>query len=402
VKLSAAAIACCIGLAGCGSRSGSGIDPGLASEIDRIKAIDNHAHPARDANDHDFDALPVEMMQPAPSPARLDPKNPIYKISGKANTPAGVLDEAGIEIMLANRTVMGPGFDPARFKWVPYADALMYPLPNDGLAKRDPDRRTFFAAEEKLLQRYLSEAELSDKPKTLDDYLAFVTKVLDQQRRQGAVAEKFEMAYLRTLSVGNPQKTEAASVYTSTSTPSEGDYKLLQDYIFRYIASECGRLGMAVHIHTCAGAGGYFDIAGGNPMLLEPLFDDPALRKTQFVMVHGGWPWTREAQALLVKANAWADFSLLGLLLPPRALSQVLRGWLEYMPDKVLFGTDSGPFDPTVAFEQTAVAASRSAREALGMALTAMMNDGEITRDRAQELARMSLRDNARRLYGWK
>jgi hypothetical protein len=31
-----------------------------------------------------------------------------------------------------------------------------------------------------------------------------------------------------------------------------------------------------------------------------------------------------------------------------------------------------------------------------------MMNDGEITRDRAQELARMSLRDNARRLYGWK
>jgi uncharacterized protein len=210
------------------------------------------------------------------------------------------------------------------------------------------------------------------------------------------------MAYLRTLSVGNPQKTEAASVYTSRSTPSEGDYKLLQDYIFRYIASECGRLGMAVHIHTCAGAGGYFDIAGGNPMLLEPLFDDPALRKTQFVMVHGGWPWTREAQALLVKANAWADFSLLGLLLPPRALSQVLRGWLEYMPDKVLFGTDSGPFDPTVAFEQTAVAASRSAREALGMALTAMMNDGEITRDRAQELARMSLRDNARRLYGWK
>jgi hypothetical protein len=33
------------------------------------------------------------------------------------------------------------------------------------------------------------------------------------------------------------------------------------------------------------------------------------------------------------------------------------------------------------------------------MALTGMMLDGEITRDRAMELARMVLRENAARLY---
>jgi hypothetical protein len=31
-----------------------------------------------------------------------------------------------------------------------------------------------------------------------------------------------------------------------------------------------------------------------------------------------------------------------------------------------------------------------------------MMNDGEIDRPRALELARMVLHDNAARLYGWK
>ncbi|HXA49535.1 MAG TPA: hypothetical protein VNV86_04490 [Candidatus Acidoferrum sp.] len=45
--------------------------------------------------------------------------------------------------------------------------------------------------------------------------------------------------------------------------------------------------------------------------------------------------------------------------------------------------------------------ASRNGREALGRALTGMMRDGEISKERAVQLARMVLRDNARALYGW-
>jgi hypothetical protein len=43
--------------------------------------------------------------------------------------------------------------------------------------------------------------------------------------------------------------------------------------------------------------------------------------------------------------------------------------------------------------------ASRNAPQALGIALTGMLNDGEITRARAHDLARMVLRDNAQALY---
>ena len=44
---------------------------------------------------------------------------------------------------------------------------------------------------------------------------------------------------------------------------------------------------------------------------------------------------------------------------------------------------------------------AESGREALAIALTGMMDDNEITRGRAREIARMVLRGNALKLYGW-
>jgi predicted TIM-barrel fold metal-dependent hydrolase len=135
-------------------------------------------------------------------------------------------------------------------------------------------------------------------------------------------------------------------------------------------------------------------------MLLEPLVNDPALRKTNFVFVHGGWPYTRELTALMTKPNAYLDFSVQGLLVTPADLAQTLRGWLAYVPEKVLFGTDAYPNSPEVGWEETGYVAASAGRTALGIALTAMVRDQEITKARAIELAHMVLRDNARKLYG--
>src|SRR5207302_11133577 len=139
---------------------------------------------------------------------------------------------------------------------------------------------------------------------------------------------------LRSLAFGKPAKAEADRVYASAKSgpPSKADYKKLQDYVFRHIASECGRLGMAVHLHTMAGAGSYFHIGGANPLLLESVLNDPALRKTNFVMVHGGWPFTAEITALLQKPNAYVDFSGQTLTNTPRTVARVLREWLEFVP----------------------------------------------------------------------
>ena len=139
------------------------------------------------------------------------------------------------------------------------------------------DQKAFFALEEKLLKRYYAESGVAARPATLDEYLNKVVRATIERHKQGgAVAEKFEMAYLRPLDIGNPTKAEAEAAWTGRRV-----YKALQDYIFRFIAAECGRLGMAVHFHSDAGAGSYFNVAGGNPMLLEPLLDDPVAAPDQ-------------------------------------------------------------------------------------------------------------------------
>ena len=78
----------------------------------------------------------------------------------------------------------------------------------------------------------------------------------------------------------------------------------------------------------------------------------------------------------------------------------MLRDWLEYEPEKILFATDASPATPEVSWEESAWMTNRTAREALAIALTGMLRDGDITRERASELARMVLRENAVRLYG--
>ena len=69
-------------------------------------------------------------------------------------------------------------------------------------------------------------------------------------------------------------------------------------------------------------------------------------------------------------------------------------------PEKVLFGSDSEPFMPEMNWEETGWLTAQTARKALAIALTGMMNDGEITREQASKLAHMVLRENAIKLYG--
>lgn len=415
---------------GCASAPQSAADPGLADEIQKIRAVDNHAHPVRvvgagEQPDRGFDALPVDNMEPQTDPVNLRPNAPAildawnalfglgrpdaaakqkFAASKGSGYPEWVLDQMGVETMLANRVEMGPSIQPPRFRWVPYADALMFPLDNAKLAARNSDRKSFFALEDILLRRYLKQNGLERPPATLAEYLSrVVTPTLEAQRQGGAVAEKFEAAYLRSLEFDKVDRATADRIYqqfTGKAGPGEAEYKPLQDFVFRYIAAECGRLGMAVHLHTMAGAGGYFEVSGANPLLLESVLNDPDLRKTRFVMIHGGWPFIREITALLQKPNAYLDFSAQDLLLPPAALSATLRSWLEIAPEKVLFGTDAYPYIPEMGWEESGWMAARTGRQALAMALTRMFRDGEITRARASELARMVLLDNARGLYG--
>ncbi|MBA2702955.1 MAG: amidohydrolase family protein [Blastocatellia bacterium] len=413
-------------------------DRELVAGIAKIKAVDNHAHPLRyvaagEKPDDEFDALPLDAIGPIPLPVRLNPGNlefvdawrDLYsykhddmseahlrellqtkaRVAGEQGEkfPAWVLDQLGIETMFANRVAMGRGLATPRFRWVSFVDALIFPLSNEAAKKASPEYRAFYPHEERLLQRYLSSAGLRALPTTLDAYLTkVVSATLESQKREGAFAVKFEAAYLRKLDFDEADMGTARRVYARYfrgGEPSAAEYKTLQDFLFRYVAREAGRLGLAVHIHVISGVGAYYRQSGSNPLLLESVFNDASLRKTNFVIIHGGYPFTRESASLMSKPNVYADFSAQTFLIYPRELSEVLRNWLETYPDKILFGTDAFSFGPEVDWPEVAWLSTTTARQALALALTGMMNDREITRAQALELAQMVLRANAIKLY---
>jgi predicted TIM-barrel fold metal-dependent hydrolase len=141
-------------------------------------------------------------------------------------------------------------------------------------------------------------------------------------------------------------------------------------------------------------------VHGSSPHLLEPAFNDSTLRATNFIIVHGGWPLINETQGLLGKPNVYADISMMDNLQSATVVAGVLRQWLGEFPEKVLFGSDAFDGGVEQGWEQVAWVGTTTARKALAIALTSMMKDGEISRDRAQTLARMVLRENAAKAYG--
>ncbi len=415
-------------------------EPSLLAEINNIKAVDNHAHVMAVAGeggkeDDEFDAIACGGLEfVAPPPMRLRPDNPLYTGAWRElygyqygtdmsethvrelleakrrvmreqgdNYPAWVLDRLNIGTMLANRVAPSRGLTAPRFRWVGYGDPLLLPLSTKAL-RVNSDKRFFYGREEALLRRDLAALNINILPPTLDLYLTrIVTPTLERQKREGAIAIKFVAAYMRPLDFADVSKGEAARVYAryvQGGEPPWGAYKSLQDFLFRYVAREAGRLGLAVHIHTGGGCGHFFNLRHGNPLLLESVLNDPSLRGTTFVLIHGGYPFVNETAFLLEKPNVYADFSAQTFLLTPQALSRVLRDWLAYEPEKVLFGTDASPATPEVSWEESAWMTNKTAREALALALSELVQDGEITRARASELARMVLRENAVKLYG--
>ncbi|MCJ7549004.1 MAG: amidohydrolase family protein [Anaerolineae bacterium] len=386
------------------------IDPELLAGIQRIRAIDNHSHALHTGEPDPKASERADPLGKAPFayPVRLRVTHPEYveawralwgyrhadmtddharealrakldlmKQKGDAY-PSWVLDQAGIETMCVNMWNLGPGQQAPRFRWIIYADQLLSP--------------------------FTGEKEDNGPPTSLDDYMdAVVKQQIQEWKDDGAIAIKFGIAYSRSLDVADVDVADARGVYTRQAkgeSPSATDHKALQDYLFRAICGLAGTLELPVQIHTGVGAQPYFNISGSNPMLLEPTFNDENLRHTTFVILHGGWPYEREAGALLLKPNVRIDFSAQPFLRSTQALSATLQAWLEWYPKKVLFGTDAYPDDtPLANWEEKVWLVTRTARQALALALTRMIEEGQIPRTRAEKLARMVLRESAMGVY---
>jgi uncharacterized protein len=401
----------------------------LLPQITRIKLFDHHAHPAV-AGDADVDIAPpppgssmLRLRDDNPEPiaaaralfgfpfadlngahARwlIDKKAALRKASPGPKYFNDILDRLGVETSMANRVAMADYLDPARFKWVFFVDCFMFPFDNSALARRNGDEAVYMPLQTSLLQRYERQAGLNALPPRFGDYLDFLKRILEDNKRRGAVAVKFEASYFRSLDVGDPGADAAEPIYAkyrSGGIPSDAEYRTFQDFIFRQIAIVAAETHLAVHIHSSVGGGDYFNVRGVNVLNLEPLLRDPRYRSVTWVLIHGGYPFDREAILMASMKNVYLDSSAVALMLYPTEFKDMLKRWLEFYPDKITFGTDAFPYGEALGVEEAYWLGVQSTRTALAAALAEMVAAREISETRAIAFAHAYLHDTAAGLY---
>jgi hypothetical protein len=402
----------------------------LLKQIDQIPIYDNHSH-ATFSDDSDMDAMagppgessvvrlrednpefvagakalfgyPYADFKPEHAKWLIDKKKAAEKDGGTAYWDS-ILDKVNIETCLANRVFLGPYLDPKRFHWVFFVDSFLYPFDNRDQTGKNGDLGVYIPLQEKVLQRYMKQENVSGLPADLAGYEAFVRQTLTDNQKNGGVAMKFEAAYFRSLYFRDPPREKAEPIYTkyrAGGVPSDEEYRTFQDYIFRILIDQAGKLSLPVHFHSAVGIGDYFSLRNGNPLNLENVLRDPRYAKVNFVLIHGGYPYTLDMIWMTAAKNVYTDSSLMGYYVYPSELKNILKQWISLFPERIMFGSDAFPFGDAIGAEETFWLAARSARTAIAAALAELVSEGAFTEEKALELARMYLHDNAARLYG--
>ena len=402
----------------------------LLVQINKIPMYDNHSH-ATFPDDPDMDAMaappgessvlrlrednpefvaaakslfnyPYDDFKPEHAKWLIEKKKAAEAVGGTAYWDS-ILDKLNIETCLANRVALAPYLDPMRFHWVFFMDSVLFPFDNSAQAAKNPDMGVYMPLQEKVLHRYMKQEGLTSLPPDLDGYVDFVRRTVEDNKKKGGVAMKFEAAYFRSLYFSDPPREKAEAIYAkyhAGGVPSDGEYRVFQDYIFRRLIEEASKEHLSMHFHSAVGVGDYFSLRNGNPLNLENVLKDPRYSNVNFVLIHGGYPYTLDMIWLTAAKNVYTDSSLMGYYVYPSELKNILKQWISLFPDRIMFGSDAFPFNDAVGAEETFWLAVHSARTALAAALAELVAEGAFNEDKALELAHMYLHDNAARLYG--
>jgi len=315
--------------------------------------------------------------------------------TGKRKGFNSLLDICGIEKVFSNSASPKEDLDQERVFWVPFVDFLFYPFEGSGMKAISPE-----------LQRGLDYSskdvwELSEKYnlkiKDLSSYLSFIDKVLDDYKHDQAVALKVASGYIRTLWFEEQDRDEVAAVLEDGlkgKLTSWKRYKKLQDFVARHIFRKAGALKLPVHFHTGFGAVAGLKNLDSNPLKLESVYSDIRFKDTQFLILHGGYPFWDKLKPLLEKRNIYVEFSAINWFVFDHELEKILSDWLCYpgASEKIMFGSDGG----TPVFFWVA---AKNTRKALYQALAGLIDRGIISEEKATLIAEKIMRKNAIRLH---
>lgn len=313
-----------------------------------------------------------------------------------------VMDLAGIEMafqICLTRPVLSPGLDPNRFKRVGLIDGFLIPFDNSELKSASRKSKLFIGMAEVSAQNMKN--ELDWHPTTFDEYLKFVTAVIKKYQELGCISVKTFTGQWRSLDFEWVSEEEARRVF-ETKDMRPDRYKTFQDFLLKYILIKCGEIGITFQMHSGAGGGGEGGLMRENdPSLCDKLLWHPEVARTKVVILHGGYPYCREAGFMVAGFGRrprpvyldtgimWADHPTPGAA----SLVNTLREWMEMgLSHRLIYGSDAtSPFKlwmSAVCF-----------REDLYKVLKGMIDEELISESQALSMAYQILRGNAEAVY---
>ncbi len=206
-------------------------------------------------------------------------------------------------------------------------------------------------------------------------------------------------AYRSGLAIELVEETDAKSCFQlfkeiCHDQPLRLTNKILIDFILLQALEIAAQSQIPIQFHTGFGDRD-LDLSLSNPLLLRTILEDSHFQNVPIVLLHGSYPYTREAAYLAsVYPQIYVDFGLAIPFLSISGMRNTLRLLLELSPtSKILYSSDAH-FIPELYY-----LGSLWGRKILKQVLDSAVEDGDLTESEANAIAYDILRDNARKLY---
>jgi len=224
-------------------------------------------------------------------------------------------------------------------------------------------------------------------------------ETLDRSVKQdGFIGVKAHLAEEVGFGADLVSEAEAKAIFPAAKAGDSGAYKKLYVAVFTATLLQCQELRVPVHLHS-GFTGGLWEgpISNADPFLLAPLLRRPEFLKTKIVLLHAGYPWTKQAGQLAhAFPHVWVDMSQISPWGSLRIV-ECYRDVMAWAPlSKITIGS-GGHGTPEIAW-----LSAKTAKIALGEVLGDAVRLGLMAPKHAEKAGRMILHDNAARMYGLK
>lgn len=211
---------------------------------------------------------------------------------------------------------------------------------------------------------------------TLPDILAKIDQTMEAAVEGGARGFKNVSAYYRPLALSRPSAADAEGalrlLLTNPPTGSDasqpaspmdanpvfpdpaGNAALttLEDFLFRHIYVKAGKLERPIIIHSAVALHPALRVDFNDPRPLYGVFTDPDIQRarTQFVLIHAGYPSTDVVAAFISQfPNVYTDVSFYSKY--PGALLELYRSLLALGPsNKIMHGSDANTVPEEIGY----------------------------------------------------